>query len=97
MIETLERIGADDNTIIIFTSDNGFYLGERGLAGKWLMHEESIRTPLIIRDPRLASRAGTTRDEMTLNIDVMPTILESAGLPIPKSVNGPRPLVACRR
>ena len=88
MLEALERIGSDDNTVIIFTSDNGFYLGERGLAGKWLMHEESIRTPLIIRDPRLASRAGTTRDEMTLNIDVMPTILESAGLAIPRAVNG---------
>ena len=88
MLAALERSGAGDNTVVIFTSDNGFYLGERGLAGKWLMHEESIRTPLIIRDPRLASRAGTTRDEMTLNIDIAPTMLEMAGLPIPEAVNG---------
>ena len=88
MLAALESTGVDDNTVVIFTSDNGFSLGERGLAGKWLMHEESIRTPLIIRDPRFSSRAGTTRDEMTLNIDIMPTILQMAGMPTPKSVNG---------
>ena len=88
MLEALDRSGAIHDTIIIFTSDNGFYLGERGLAGKWLMHEESIRTPLIIRDPRFPSRRAARRREMTLNIDLMPTILEMTGLPIPESVNG---------
>lgn len=88
MLDTLQRKGWDDNTVIIFTGDNGFYLGERGLAGKWLMHEESIRTPLIIRDPRQKSTAGTTRDEMALNIDCAPTMLSLAGIDAPVATNG---------
>ena len=75
---------ADDNTIIVYTGDNGFYLGEHGLSGKWFMHEESIRTPLIVYDPRLpAAQQGARRTQMSLNIDVAPTILHWAG------VNGP--------
>lgn len=88
MLAKLEEMGQLDNTVIVFTGDNGFFLGERGWAGKWYMHEESIRTPMIISDPRLPETAGTTRDEMTLNIDVSPTILSAAGLDIPESVNG---------
>ena len=80
--------GWDDNTIVIYTSDNGFYLGERGLAGKWLMHEESIRTPLIIRDPRMDQVRGAVRDEMTLNIDLAPTLLGLAGVDVPVSMQG---------
>jgi arylsulfatase A-like enzyme len=82
IIDSLERQKLLDNTVIVFTSDNGFFLGERELSGKWLMHEESIRTPLIIRDPRLpAALRGKRRREMTLNIDVAPTLLSIAGLP----------------
>jgi arylsulfatase A-like enzyme len=84
----LERRGWLENTVILFTSDNGFYLGERGLAGKWYMHEESIRTPLVIRDPRRPETAGTRRGEMALNIDLCPTILSLAGLEPPPSMNG---------
>ncbi len=66
----MEALGLSENTVIIVTSDNGFFLGEHGLAGKWLMYEESIRTPLIIYDPRLpGSLQGQRREEMTLNID----------------------------
>jgi arylsulfatase A-like enzyme len=82
--EQLGRLGAEDNTVILFTSDNGFYLGEHGLAGKWFMHEESIRVPMIVFDPRLPpSRRGQRRREMTLNIDLAPTILSLAGAPAP--------------
>ena len=88
MLDTLQRKGWDDNTVIVFAGDNGFYLGERGQAGKWLMHEESIRTPLIIRDPRQKASAGTTRDEMALNIDCAPTMLSLAGIEPPASTNG---------
>ena len=88
MLDTLQRKGWDDNTVIMLVGDNGFYLGERGLAGKWLMHEESIRTPLIIRDPRQKSTAGTTRDEMALNIDCAPTMLSFAGIDAPVATNG---------
>ena len=96
ILQTLEQCGWYNNTVIIFTSDHGFYLGERGLAGKWLMHEESIRTPLILRDPRARETQGTRRTEMTLNIDFAPTILRLAGIDPPPSMNGRnlRPLVA---
>ena len=80
----LARTGADSNTVILFTGDNGFYLGEHGLAGKWLMHEESIRVPLLIHDPRLgAASQGLRRREMALNIDLAPTILEAASIQPP--------------
>ena len=82
--EQLERMRAADNTIILFTSDNGFYLAEHGLAGKWFMHEESIRVPLVVYDPRLeSSRRGQRRNEMTLNIDVAPTLIHYAGAKAP--------------
>jgi arylsulfatase A-like enzyme len=89
MLESLERRGMLDNTVVIYTADNGFFLGERALSGKWLMHEESIRTPLIIRDPRLpAALRGKRRGEMTLNIDAAPTILRAAGIDAPRSMQG---------
>ncbi len=96
MMDALEQRGWLDNTVVVFTADNGFYLGERGLAGKWFMHEESIRTPLIIRDPRRTETRGTRRGEMALNIDISPTLLSLAGLDIPPAVNGRdlTPLVA---
>ncbi len=84
----LENRGLLDNTVVILVGDNGFYLGERGFAGKWYMHEESIRTPLIVSDPRRPNTHNSVRDEMTLNIDVSPTILSLAGLEIPASMNG---------
>jgi arylsulfatase A-like enzyme len=88
MLEYLERRGWLDNTVVVFTGDNGFYLGERGLAGKWYMHEESIRTPLVIRDPRRPEMAGTRLAETALNIDLCPTMLSLAGLEPAVSMNG---------
>lgn len=85
----LARMGADRNTVIVFSSDNGFYLGEHGLAGKWLMHEESIRVPLIVHDPRLESRHwGKRLGQLALNIDLAPTMLASAGLTAPPTMQG---------
>lgn len=85
----LRTTGRDRNTVIIYSSDNGFYLAEHGLAGKWLMHEESIRTPMIILDPRSSnSSKGQSVSEMTLNIDIAPTLLSLAGVEIPPSVQG---------
>lgn len=87
--EHLKHKGLDHNTILIFTGDNGFFLGEHGLAGKWLMYEESIRTPLIVHDPRLnPDQKGQVREEMTLNIDIAPTIMELAGIEIPDHIKG---------
>lgn len=81
ILEELEEQGVLDNTLVIFTTDNGYFHGEHGLADKWYPHEESIRVPLIIRDPRNAPElANTTDDAMTLNVDLAPTILGAAGL-----------------
>ena len=85
----LKRLGFDDDTVIIFTGDNGFYLGEYGLAGKWFPHELSIRVPLIIYDPAAPkSRLGLTLDQMALNVDIAPTILEITGLNPPAQMQG---------
>ncbi|MBI1899512.1 MAG: sulfatase-like hydrolase/transferase, partial [Planctomycetia bacterium] len=98
IIAKLKDRGLAENTIVIFTSDNGFYLGDRGLAGKWFMHEESIRVPLVVFDPRpqssdvgqsqKAKTRGATCGALALNIDVAPTILELAGLGAPDAMQG---------
>ncbi len=89
IIDRLKERGLQDNTVIIFTSDNGFYLGEHGLAGKWFMHEESVRLPLIVYDPRMpAERKGQREAGMALNIDISPTILSAAGIEIPPWLQG---------
>ena len=85
----LADLGLERDTVIVFTSDNGFYLGEHGLAGKWLMHEPSIRTPMIVYDPRVPGKArGLRRPEIALNIDLAPTLLALAGLEIPRTMQG---------
>jgi arylsulfatase A-like enzyme len=77
------------NTVIIFTSDNGWFAGDRQLADKWLMYEESIRVPTVVFDPRLPeSRRGRTVDAITLNTDFAPTLLDMAGLPVPSGMQG---------
>ena len=85
----LTKLGLAENTIIILMGDNGFFLGEKGLAGKWYAYEESIRVPLVIYDPRLEeTEKGRSVDEIALNIDIAPTILQMAGLEIPSSMHG---------
>ena len=89
IMEALRETGKLDNTIVVFTADQGMYLGARGLAGKWFGHETSIRIPLIIRDPRLLeNQAGTTREAMALTTDFHPTILDWAGLESSEGVQG---------
>ncbi len=82
----LREKGLDKNTVIILMGDNGYFLGERQLAGKWLMYDNSIRVPLIVHDPR--SKTHLDIHEMALNIDVPATILDLAGLEIPDSFQG---------
>ncbi|MFP4367141.1 MAG: sulfatase [Bacteroidales bacterium] len=93
----LEEKGLDENTIIIFMGDNGYFTGERQLAGKWLMYDNSIRVPLIIYDPRV--RRPRDKDDMALNIDIPATILDYAGIEIPESYHGKSlvPLVSDRK
>ena len=82
----LAEKGLDKNTVIILMGDNGYFLGERQLAGKWLMYDNSIRVPLIVYDPRVNKHLDS--DIMALNIDVPATILDLAGVQQPKSWHG---------
>jgi arylsulfatase A-like enzyme len=76
IIAELERQGLMDNTMIIFTTDNGNLHSEHGMGGKAFPHEESIRVPLIVLDPRMdRGKAGMVNDDFTLNVDLAPTIL----------------------
>ena len=89
VLAELERQGLRDETLVIFTTDNGYFHAEHGLADKWYPHQESIRVPLIVRDPRMASaRVGTTNEEFTLNVDLAPTILAATGLTAPTTMQG---------
>jgi len=89
VMTTLANKGLADNTVVVFSSDNGYFLGEWGLADKWYLYEESIRTPLIVYDPRLpASLRGRTRTEMTLNLDLSPTLMRLGGIQVPEAVQG---------
>jgi arylsulfatase A-like enzyme len=76
-----------DDTLTVYSSDNGYFLGERGLIHKWLMYEESIRVPMTVHYPRLAKREGKN-EAMVLNIDVAPTVLDYAGVPIAAGTDG---------
>ncbi|SDF18242.1 N-acetylglucosamine-6-sulfatase [Pricia antarctica] len=87
ILKTLEEEGILDETMIIFTGDNGFFFGEHGLTEKRAPYEESIRVPFFVRYPPLV-KAGSTSEVSILNIDVAPTILSLAGLPIPKYTEG---------
>ena len=87
--ESLKKYGFDENTVLIFTGDNGQFLHEKGLIGKWLLYEQSIRVPLVIYDPRApAANRGQLREEQVLNVDVAPTILSLAGVKIPEQFQG---------
>ncbi|MEQ8687169.1 MAG: sulfatase [Imperialibacter sp.] len=82
----LEAKGVDKNTVIILMGDNGYFLGERQLAGKWLMYEPSLRVPLIIYDP--SGVGAKTVEDMALNVDIAPTILDFAQAKVPGSYQG---------
>ena len=85
----LKKQGLADNTVVIYAGDNGYYMGQRGFAGKWSHYEESLRVPLIIHDPRPGgAKRGTVCDAMALNIDLAATMLALAGEPTPKHYRG---------
>jgi arylsulfatase len=81
IIAELKEKGLYNNTMVIFTTDNGMFHGAHGLAGKWYPYQETVRVPLIIYDPRMpAEKVGTLDDSFTLNIDLAETILGAAGV-----------------
>lgn len=88
ILRALKETGQLDNTVIVFTSDNGYFYGEHGLSvERRLAYEESIRMPLLVRYPK-AIKADTVRDEFALNIDLAPTLLELAGVAVPRAMEG---------
>ncbi len=89
VLKALEKEGVADNTIVIYAGDNGYYMGDRGFAGKWSHYEQSLRVPLIVYDPRLPEdRRGRVLDPMALNVDLPATMLELAGQAVPGAYTG---------
>jgi len=87
VLEALEARHKLDDTVVMLSSDHGFFLGEHTFYDKRLMYEPSIRVPMMIRYPPLIA-AGTVRDEMVLNIDAPATLLDVAGIPPPATMQG---------
>ena len=89
ILEALRTEGVADNTVVVFIGDNGYFLGEHGLADKWYAYEESLRVPMVVRDPRLpADRRGCKCDDWVLNVDIAPTFCALAGLNPPAAMQG---------
>lgn len=86
MRDTLEALGIDDNTIIIYASDHGLFNGEFGMGGKSLCYETVMKIPMVIYDPR--EEGGIRSQELVQSIDVAPTILSMAGVPVPNTMQG---------
>lgn len=87
ILDYLTESGLSDNTIVIYTSDQGFFLGEHGWFDKRFMYEESFRTPLLVRWPHKIKPKSRNKD-LVQNLDYAPTILEMAGLSVPEEMQG---------
>lgn len=87
VLDYLKKEDLLDNTLVVYTSDQGFYMGEHGWFDKRFMYEESMRTPLIMHLPKDFNYKGDI-DEMVQNIDYAPTFLELAGVQVPKDIHG---------
>lgn len=89
LLAALDEFELAGNTVVVYTSDNGFYLGEHGLADKRSAYEESLRIPFLVRSPASGATArGRVVDEMVLNLDLAPTLLELAGVAVPPEMQG---------
>jgi arylsulfatase A-like enzyme len=87
VLEYLDESGLASRTIVVYSSDNGWYLGEHGWFDKRFMYEESLRVPLLVRWPGVA-RPGSENRDMVSNLDFAPTFLEAAGVPVPPDMQG---------
>jgi arylsulfatase A-like enzyme len=94
VLDELDRLGIADETIVIYSADNGWYLGDLGMYDKRFMYEPGLRVPLLARGPGITK--AITPDAFVANIDLAPTFLDLAGLPIPSSMQGRslRPLLS---
>ncbi|QTN30892.1 sulfatase-like hydrolase/transferase [Akkermansiaceae bacterium] len=86
IMEELGKRGLAENTVVLFTSDNGYFECEHGLSGKWLMYEPSLRVPGFMADPR--RKGGKLSDRLVITTDFSATMLDLAGLPVPERVSG---------
>ncbi|MEE2642572.1 MAG: sulfatase-like hydrolase/transferase [Planctomycetota bacterium] len=88
-LKALEEQGLAENTIVVYSADNGYHMGNRGFAGKWSHYEESLRVPLIVCDPRVPKTLqGQVTDAMALNLDLPSTFLDWAGIQVPGKYQG---------
>ncbi|MBO3699918.1 sulfatase [Roseivirga sp. E12] len=87
VLDYLEKEGLTENTLIVYTSDQGFYLGEHGWFDKRFMYEESYKTPMVVSYPK-SIKKGLTTEAMTMNLDIAPTLLEYAGVDVPEDMQG---------
>jgi arylsulfatase A-like enzyme len=87
LLAFLDANGLSKNTIVIYTSDQGFFLGDHGMYDKRFMYEESLRMPFLVRWPA-GIRPGTRSDAIALNADFAPTFLDAGGLPVPREMQG---------
>ncbi|GAL64304.1 choline-sulfatase [Algibacter lectus] len=87
VLDYLKENGLEENTIVVYTSDQGFYLGEHGWFDKRFMYEESFRTPILVKYPK-EIKAGTVVNGLVQNLDFAPTFLDYAGVDIPKDIQG---------
>jgi arylsulfatase A-like enzyme len=86
LLDHLDAAGLADDTIVMYSADNGWYLGDLGMYDKRFMYEPGLRVPLLARGPGI--KAGVTPDQFVANIDLAPTFLDLAGLPVPESMQG---------
>ena len=87
LLDFLKQSGLDADTIVVYTSDQGFFLGDHGMYDKRFMYEASLRTPLLVRWPGVV-RPGSQAAAMALNVDFAPTFLDAAGVAVPPSMQG---------
>jgi arylsulfatase A-like enzyme len=87
LLDFLKESGLERDTIVVYTSDQGFFLGDHGLYDKRFMYEESLRIPLLVRWPAVV-RPGSRTDAMALNVDFAPTFLAAAGVAVPAAMQG---------
>ncbi len=86
LLDYLDKTGLAKNTIVMYTADNGWFLGDLGMYDKRFMYEPGLRSPLLARGPGI--KAGSTPAQFVANIDLAPTFLDLAGLPVPASMQG---------
>ena len=88
VLDKLDEMGVADNTVVVYAGDNGYFWGEHRLVDKRWPYEEALRIPFIVRYPQLVNNPGRKADQMILNIDLAPSLLTLAGVPVRENTDG---------